>query len=215
MIKIIFLDIDGVLNGYGPAQVRTWQFFQKIGLGRWYKKHRRDPFGVHPEKVRRLAGLIRKTGARIVMSSSWRHGYWQRDYGKLSSREKQLHDLFEKSGIEVMDITPARNDGRDMEIKEWLLLHAGQVENWIILDDESAILGNLACDSHFIQTSSVTPGQMITGKPQEKTGLKRKHVKAAIKILNERSRACTEKRTGKTASCPCLTQILDSTYEAG
>lgn len=197
-MKVIFLDIDGVLNGYGPAQFRTWKTFQKIGLGRWYKKHRRDPFGVHPEKVRRLARIIRKTDAKIVMSSSWRHGFWQREYEELTSGGKRLHDLFNKFGIEVMDITPTRNDGRGMEIKEWLDAHHGKVESFVILDDERELLGDMADDREFIQTSSTTQGGMITGNPQEKTGLKRRHVKAAIKILNRKEEYDVQKnRQGK------------------
>lgn len=54
MSPIVFLDIDGVLNGHGM-----------------------DPMSlcgeIHPDKIRRLNRLLFITGAKIVLSSAWRY----------------------------------------------------------------------------------------------------------------------------------------------
>lgn len=57
-VRVLFLDVDGVLNrtGYRPAT--------STGLRSW----------IEPELAANLSALLRVTGARIVMSSDWRIG---------------------------------------------------------------------------------------------------------------------------------------------
>lgn len=74
MRKIIFLDIDGVLDGYNWKNLTLFKLaktFNKLSL---IKKHY-DIFGVRESKVKRLAKIAKKTDAEIVMSSSWRYRY--------------------------------------------------------------------------------------------------------------------------------------------
>lgn len=186
-MKIIFLDIDGVLNGYGFCEYIGWKvvcFFKNKNLKNWYRKVT-DPCGVHESKVKRLAKIIKKTNAKVVMSSSWRIGWWQRPYENMFDDQKKLTDLLKKYNIEVIDVTPNLSGcKRDEEILHWLYEHDGEVEKFIILDDENSFLRAFDNDERFIQTSTVTLGQMICGHWREKTGLKRKHMKKAIKILN-------------------------------
>ena len=58
-MKLIFLDIDGVLNVIPQGH---------------------DDFGgiFHPEFIENLKHIIEETDAKIVVSSSWRHGGLQR-----------------------------------------------------------------------------------------------------------------------------------------
>ena len=56
MIRILFLDFDGVLN-----HPLTWG--------------NRDDTVIDIDKVKRLNDLLTKTGAKIVVSSSWRFGH--------------------------------------------------------------------------------------------------------------------------------------------
>ena len=57
-MRIIFLDIDGVLNrtGYHPGQ--------SVGLRSW----------IEPELASRLSTVIDATSAAVVLSSDWRVG---------------------------------------------------------------------------------------------------------------------------------------------
>ena len=80
--KIIFLDIDGVLNGYTFWNVFGWNIISSLKierLNRWYMNIT-DPVGIHERKVKRLAKIVKKTGAKIVLSSSWRKSLWRRYY---------------------------------------------------------------------------------------------------------------------------------------
>ena len=195
-MKVIFLDIDGVLNGYNKWNTLGFDISKFLHIEKLYKKIV-EPFGVHERKVKRLAKIVKRTGAKIVMSSSWRFRYMRycnhiparygddeiRPFGKDLVK---LHSLFMKYGIEVYDITKRDCGGRrDKEILEWLNSHS-DIESFIILDDENSFMEYYWWDRRFIQTSSVDFGTLIMGRDIEDSGLKRKHVIEAIKILNGR-----------------------------
>jgi|WetSurMetagenome_2_1015567.scaffolds.fasta_scaffold638719_2 hypothetical protein len=128
-MKIIFLDIDGVLNSeksMTESKDEKWSDEPSI------------------ENIECLNYIIAKTGAKIVISSTWRHG------NHASLFDKYFHAL----GIigEVIDVTPWLDSYRGTEIKCWLLEHASKikkyknsqwcmykepVESFVILDDDS------------------------------------------------------------------------------
>lgn len=181
--KIIFLDIDGVLNGYNFWSFFGWNFACALSIEKWYRKNTRKPFGVHEDKVKRLSKIIKATDAKVVMSSSWRNGFWK-PYAEKTGRQKTLTDMLNRYEINVIDITPTSPNGRrDKEILTWLARHEDEVESFVILDDERF---DLECftGSRLVQTSSAPRGKMIMGHWYENTGLKSKHAREAIKILN-------------------------------
>lgn len=188
-INIIFLDVDGVLNGYNRWNTFGWNiicWFKSEKLRNWYRKITK-PCGVHVSKVKRLAKIVRATNAKIVMSSSWRFA-WRRyrpmDFDELGGNFKILRDSLIKYKIDVIDITPRlEGQGRDSEIIQWLSQNEDMVKNFVILDDENSFMKAFWDDERFIQTSEVPKGILITGKNIKNAGLKRKHVKKAIKIL--------------------------------
>lgn len=180
-MKIIFLDIDGVLNGYNPISLFGWKFAcltKNNKIKSWYRKIS-NPTGIHKNKVKKLSKIIKKTNAKVVMSSCWRGSFWKTPYEAKTENQKTLTDLLNKYNIEVIDITPYSNDGkRDKEILSWLSNNEEKVDGFIILDDESA---DLQCfkGSNLIQTIT------LSNKGKKKsTGLTNKHVKAAIKYLS-------------------------------
>ena len=182
-INVIFLDIDGVLNGYNFWNLLGWDIISKFKSDRlkgWYRELT-EPFGVHERKVKRLAKIVHNTmNTKVVISSSWRSGLQSNN---LSDSEKRLLDLFDKYDIEIYDYTPILpSRKRENEIMAWLFRNP-QVNKFIILDDENF---DLQCfmEKELIQTSSVPRGRYIKGKWYENTGLKNKHVRQAIKMLN-------------------------------
>ena len=182
-INVIFLDIDGVLNGYNFWNLLGWNIISKFNSDRlksWYRKLT-EPFGVHERKVKRLAKIVHNTmNTKVVISSCWRSGLQSNN---LSDSEKRLLDLFDKYDIEIYDYTPILpSRKRENEIMAWLFRNP-QVNKFIILDDENF---DLQCfiEKELIQTSSVPRGRMIKGRWYENTGLKNKHVRQAIKMLN-------------------------------
>ena len=202
-IKVIFLDIDGVLNGYNFWNQLGWRIVSKTNNSYLMKLYRdtTEPFGIHEPKVRNLARIVRKTGAKIVVSSSWRFGLFDSS-SKKTDDELKFWRLCKKYNIPVIGYTPCCSGShrREDEIISWLSNHEKKrnssplaksifkpVSKFIILDDDSY---DLQCfvGSNLIQTSDVKCGKMIKGNWRENTGLRRKHVRKAIKLLNERER---------------------------
>lgn len=124
-MKVIFLDVDGVLNSdeYLNSVIGT----NVTGIAR----------EVDIEKVRLLKQAVNKTGAKIVMTSSIR----------LSKMGRDLKEILQREGM-LVDATPFINEERGREIKAWMKINGG-VENFVILDDEvfdsfdSSLLENL------------------------------------------------------------------------
>ena len=120
-MKIIFLDIDGVLN---------------------VMLHDRDKYGslFHPQFVYNLKRIIDKTEAKIVISSSWR-----------MSGLETMQNMWKDRDLpgEVIDITPDgwnlykrglvhRDYDRGHEIEHWL--NTNDVEAYVIIDDDMDML---------------------------------------------------------------------------
>ena len=149
MMKVIFLDIDGVLNTQG------WH-------SRMTMDTPRDEFGwvFDPVAVENLAHIVKETGASIVISSSWKF------LGLAKLRE--MWKIRNLPGI-VLDITPntisdelllnANLDEmklgvcRGNEIKEWLSKHKGEVSNYVIIDDFDDMLPEQ--EDHVVLTDTL------------------------------------------------------------
>lgn len=121
-MKVIFLDVDGVLNSE-----------------HWYKKnHKRHPercrtdTAIDPRYVRNLRKVVKKTGAKIVLSATCR-GVVRKD------KTHYLHQILKKYGLEIYDYTIRLSGERGHEIQDWLDKHRN-VENIVILDDDSDML---------------------------------------------------------------------------
>ena len=124
-MKIIFLDVDGVLNTVSDYRV----------FGHGY---------INNEYVALLAYVVKHTGARIVLTSNWR----------LLDRDQSLvEEALSLHKMEIFDVTPTLEpevDGehvfRHKEIQWWLDNHTP--DKFAILDDDSR--ANI--DGSFFQT---------------------------------------------------------------
>ena len=111
-MKVIFLDVDGVLN--------SDEYFDKIkGL-----EINGIENNIDIEKIKLLKKAVVATGAKVVLSSSWRY----------TRNGKELKELLLKYGIQT-DSTPFLENERENEIKQWLANHP-DTEDYVILDDE-------------------------------------------------------------------------------
>lgn len=170
-MKIIFLDVDGELT---------------------YSNYRnRETANIDIEKVKLVKEICDKTGAKVVISSSWR--------GSEDYTPKIYHVLIEvlsKNGIKVLGDTPylkteiigdvpetinleenldlkcKYGTGRAAEIQKWINEH--EVESFVILDDEDWQWSDYGYENNWIQPTWFGDG-----------GLKREHVDMAINILNK------------------------------
>lgn len=183
-MKVIFLDIDGVLNGYNKRTYAIMNIADKLHLRRFIQRHY-DIFGVRTIKVLILKYIMWRTNATVVLSSSWR-GCWYKPYDPKDSRSGALHKKFFRYGVTVRGITPrgydlnTENASRREEIRDYLDKHR-EITNYLILDDERFNFDEELLH-HMVKTSE-TP--KVEGHWSEDTGLKLKHIKPAIKILNE------------------------------
>ena len=118
-MKVIFLDVDGVLN--------SEHCFKKEHK-RYERTHEvRVDKGLDKRFIKNLKWLVNKTGAKIVLSSSWR-GLVKKD------KNHYLHKYLEEQGLKIYDYTPNVGLERGIDIQEWLNHHL-DVTNIVILDD--------------------------------------------------------------------------------
>lgn len=123
-MKVIFLDIDGVLN---CRTSKSYCHDDECGL----------ITGIDSDKVKRLAKIVEATNAKIVLSSDWRVG-WEKYYTtRKPSHAKYLDNHLKKKGnLTIFDKTPLSHGGywRGEEILTYLRSHP-DITNYVILDD--------------------------------------------------------------------------------
>lgn len=130
MGKVIFLDIDGVLNS-----------------NFWNADHQReisDGKYIDTEKVRLLSKLVKKAEAEIILHSGWRF-WFDTDIKPLRSEAGYLAELLKKEGMVVAGMTPdltteeIRRTKKFSKVKAdeilmWLKEHP-ETEKWLVIDD--------------------------------------------------------------------------------
>lgn len=134
-MKTIFLDVDGVLNSQQDSvsnNVRgtfDYEGLSRIGIG-----------------LLRL--LCKLTGAKIVVSSTWR-----------SDGKEAIMGAFEVCGWRgilmnkvIVGTTPSLPGVRGLEIQEWLE-STPSCDSYVILDDDSDMLESQ--QDHFVHTDNV------------------------------------------------------------
>ncbi len=127
-MKVLFLDIDGVLNSERTAHA----------LGGF-------PHGFDASNLEKFdhaaIGLIRRLceecSVSIVLSSSWRI---------LHSTEEVANGL----DLPIFDATPGGGGHRGTQIKEWLDAHP-EITTYAIVDDDSDMLPEQL--PHFVHTT--------------------------------------------------------------
>lgn len=133
-MKVLFLDIDGVLNSFK------------------YDLHRVEGEGnIDVTRLPLLKRIVDATGAQIVLSSSWRK-YWEKE-DNFDPIGAELEAVFGQFGLEIYDKTPFLPIGsRVHEIMAWLEEHTGEVEAFAVLDDTFGGWGEIA--SNVVRTDA-------------------------------------------------------------
>jgi hypothetical protein len=167
--RILFLDVDGVLNAHGAG----WQM--KRGIGQ-----------LMSEQCAHLERVLSQSKACIVLSSAWRYHY--ADAPGLRTFEALLHERGVRSA-EVVGRTPFGSEFdwplvpipghepaqmyagevRGLEIQRWLDTAEHNVEAFAIVDD-SADMAHLA--PRLVRTHSMR-------------GLEDHHVDPLVQLLTE------------------------------
>lgn len=153
-MKVIFFDIDGVLN--------TTKTTRKMGIFNF----------VDARKVLRLREIVERTGAELVMSSSWRYGFEPGAFWYEREGVAQLEAEFRRLRCpKWIDVTPwLSGSKRQKEIFAWLAVHP-EVDEFIIIDDVGEEL-------------TFYNDRLVLTDP--KVGLNKERMEFAIKMLGEK-----------------------------
>ena len=156
-MKIIFLDIDGVLNSDKYDESRI---------------DKNNDNSIDLSRVELLASLVKSTDAKIVLTSSWRVE-WNKISALCGNYGKYINECFSKYGISVLDKTPFISyvGSRSKEVLSWIVNHRSDVESFVILDDMDYGWG-------------VLYSRVVVTNPQG-YGLEEEHVEKAIELLNK------------------------------
>lgn len=123
-MKVIFLDIDGVLNN----QSQIVKLVELLGQEQYLEilhEIQEIPFDYRSCKL--LQELVKETDAEIILSSTWR------------LNPKGIESIEKYARIKIKDKTPRLNDIRGKEIKQYLEEHK-EITRYVILDDDTDML---------------------------------------------------------------------------
>lgn len=168
-MKLIFLDIDGVLNTSATFKRRYYEF-KKTGV----LSLEIDEFRLHYLKM-----IVEETNSKIVLSSTWKN-YFVRENNNIIPihyKAKKLKELFNKYNLDIYDITPYdKNRYRENEILAYLE-DRNDIESFIIIDDECIDL------QKFVNKELVLIKNDCTDFCEQRNGLLEQHVVNAINKL--------------------------------
>lgn len=167
-IKVLFLDIDGVLNSN--------DYFNSI-------KNNQDEYEeIDESKVILLKKIIDKTNAKIVLSSTWRelnHRRLDKNNPKYDGNNhpmfQYLIDILKKYGLEIYSEIPIIDGNRPHEICEWIKQNNFK-GNFVSIEDDFGFdnYKQYGIEYSLISTSFYLP---------KYGGLQQEHVEKAIKKL--------------------------------
>lgn len=135
-MKVLFLDIDGVLNNDETTDKTPSGFT-----------------GVDMILVQRLQHLIEATSAKIVLSSTWKEE-WNKDKHLCHPDGQYLSEKLKDCGLIIEDkISDGVLSHRGLQIKEYLDKHK-HITSYAIVDDFNFDFADVSdLKRHFIQTN--------------------------------------------------------------
>ncbi len=208
-MKVIFLDIDGVLNCAKTTTLRRWRQEHGESLGEFYEvqmmlgeKILSDPteplhekynkyglgntivLDIDEEKVKILGEIIKQTGAKVVLSSSLRWD-WKNGADKLRTRQhRALKFLFDKYEIEVVGITPEVSGGnKNLTSSSW---RENEIKAYLSKHSEIDSFCVIDDDIEDLMTLKDYMVQTSYGTDVwDDGGLQNEHIEQVISILNK------------------------------
>lgn len=150
-MKVLFLDFDGVITTYDS----NWN--------------------IDLNKLLLIDRIIEQTDAKIVVTSSWKHGskdvedFKEKICARRCSKNLNGNMQLEKFVGQIYDIT----DGcgyRGKEVEDYINAHKDEIESYVILDDDSDFTEEQLFN--FVQTDTYE-------------GITEREVKLCVCVLNK------------------------------
>ena len=143
-MKVIFLDIDGVLN---EEKSRS----RCCG----YK-------GIDDKKVENLATIVKATGVEIVLISTWKDDWRKTDKAHQGMMANYLDKKLKKHDLSVLDKTESvdRMNGFHLSRGEGILQYFAThtVEKYVILDDYQFDYDGCGLTENYVKTDNNNGG---------------------------------------------------------
>ena len=157
-MKLIFLDVDGVLN-YGGCKSRA-----PSGC-----------LGVEEEKIQLLRKIIDKTGAIVILTSTWKTEWFPTAFiSELPKDGRYLEEQLAKYNVFIRAKTEDPSwSRRGKGILDFLNSWPDEVESYVIIDDDSFDFEKEGISDKHVHTSFAD-------------GILPEHVEQAIEILNKK-----------------------------
>lgn len=135
-MRVIFLDIDGVLNS------EEWDMYIQSFI---YGARFNSCYLLSQEMILRLQNVVFQTNAEIVLTSSWRTN--ERAMCALTRQLSLYH-------LSIRDSTVSYAYGnRADEVKLWIESHSN-VTSYVIIDDyDDGFTQDEVLSTHFVQTA--------------------------------------------------------------
>lgn len=157
-VRVVFLDVDGVVCT--PLSLRLSRI-----LRRPVERQCLDPAALFW-----LRRLVRRSGARIVLSSSWREALTADDPYCRSILD-YLYVCLARNGTPVFDAAPVFDyGGKGGEIAAWLEAHS--CERYAVLDDHDCFADAPEVRAHWVPIP-------------DSRGLRFREARAALKMLTK------------------------------
>lgn len=156
-MKVIFLDFDGVLNSAKYDKKRDWSDKRSF---------------IDVTRLPLLKEIVDKTGAVIVLSTTWRK-HWDRREEFCDETGAIIVEIFGENGLTIYDKTPSLGieSTRYDAIKTWLEEQVEEIDSFVIIDD-------------FMYDWRDFSDNFVRTEPNRRLGLEMEEVEKAIAILN-------------------------------
>lgn len=126
-MKVIFLDIDGVLNH------DNWYVSKRYQDMQWDEDNELD---IDPDCAERINKICEQTGAKIVITSDWRISW----YGTLTRLQRggiNTEYVIDKTPEFLWIDIPGFDKSRGSEIETWINFNMDINQNYVIIDDRT------------------------------------------------------------------------------
>ena len=168
-MNYIFLDIDGVLN----SEKYMLKMHKKYGENK--KALPEEIYNLrylNEESFKLLGEVVKQTNAKIILSSSWRSAFINNYPNQGNLLAQQFYAMLQKDGMTISGITTLKHKDRGLQILDYVSKYLLESDCWIVIDDECTDITKYIPDTKFVKTDF-------------KTGFMKKHMRKAIKLLNQ------------------------------